>query len=92
VNASWNGTLDWWVEDAGVYNITLVLDPDDAIEETDETNNERRDRQSFGGNTSCLAIMAVLVMPVIFCMVIGGRRSMRQEEGHQGRDTNVRNC
>jgi hypothetical protein len=62
-----NGTLEdrfrWGPSVNKRYNLTVVVDPEDRIEELDEGNNMRTDNQAFTDEGACLASMVVLLVP-----------------------------
>lgn len=75
-NGTFEGQFRWSPSEARAYNLSIVVDPDDLIEELSETNNAGTDRQSFSDNGACMASAILVFMPagVLVGNYLGVRR------------------
>jgi len=75
VNGTWEGSLTWWARQVGTYNLTVVVDPDDAIQEMNESNNARMiTRRVSPPPQFCRLAMMVVAIPAAACMLVVRRR------------------
>ncbi len=86
-NESVRLNLELHIDEGGRYNLTVVLDPDEMIEEIDEENNAVYDKQSFAENPSfCSSTMVIMLVPFTVCLTFVARRPDRGVNDAPGDD------
>ena len=74
VNETVKGWVEWSPSENRAYNLSIVVDPENRIDELIETNNARMDRQSFSDEGACLASYMAAIVPLVSCIVLLDRR------------------